>query len=385
MRNRVYFSVESTELTAFFEWCRTTRCAVKTYKRDEKTGRYIFSLPRAAFDRLRAETEISVIVLRTVGPLICLQKWRKRPGLSVGLLLALALVVTSRFFLWEVRVADCDGMTPDEVRSTLKEIGIAPGAFLPRLDTAAAALRLRQTDERIGYAAVNLCGTVIEVQVRTVKTEPPRPVAAPANLVAAEDGVIREILVFAGECLVGEGDVVRKGQVLVRGSYTAGEEKTTIRATRAAGTVRAETTHTARIEVPFEYVVRQRTGRRKKERTLVFFGVRQNLFKITGNKYDNCDIIEMESRLPVGNGRFLPVGLSVRTLFETADLTVTRTAEEAVEEARRQWTERFGEQADRTVLSVRETVEPTSEGIAVTFAVVCEENIAVTQETSFLP
>jgi len=380
IRERVVFAVSAADLTDFFEWCRTACADVKTGKRDEKTGVLICSLPRASFARLTRETAISVTILRTVGLPVRLRALLRRPGLLLGALLALALIVASRLFLWEVRVTDSDGMTAEEVEAALAEIGVAPGAFLPRLDTGRAALCLRQADGRIGYAAVNLSGTVALVQIRTVKVQTPPAAAAPADLVAAEDGVILETLVFAGECLVTEGDVVRCGQILVRGRYTAGEEKETVRLTRAAGVVTAKTTHTMRIEVPFTYTVRQRTGRERTEATLIFFGARQKLFKTTGKYYDDCVIIEAESRLPVGGGRVLPVGLFRRTLYETVEATATRTEEEALDEARRLWAAEFGERDGRTVLAVRETVETAENGLAVTFVAVCEENIAVAAE-----
>ena len=385
VRERVIFRLSARDAAAFFEWCRLRSAAQKTLERDEKTGDLTLSLPARVFARLQAETTLSVTVLQTVGLAVHLRALLRRPGLFIGLFLALALLVASRLFLWEVRVTDSDGMTADEVRASLAEVGVAPGAFLPRLDTAAAALQLRMRDGRVAYAAVNLTGTVAYVQVRTAKEEQPLPAAAPADLVAAEDGVIREVLVFAGECLVGEGDVVRRGQVLVRGSYTAGEEKETVRLTRAAGTVTAETTHTARIEVPLTYTVRQRTGRRQKETTLIFFGARQKLFKSAGKNYIDCDIIETETRLPAGNGRFMPFGLGVKTAYEVVEATLTRTEEEALIEARQQWEQTLGESAEREVLAVRETVEKTEDGIVVTFVATCRENIAVAVEVSPLP
>ena len=380
IRERVVFAVDAADLTDFFEWCRAACADQKTRGRDEKTGRLICSLPRAAYDRMRDETGLAVTLLRTVGLPVRLRALLRRPGILAGALLAVALVVSSRLFLWEVRVTDGDGLTAAEVQTALEEIGVTPGLFLPRFDTAAAALRLRQADGRIGYAAINLSGTVAFVQIRTVKEQTPPPAALPADLVATEDGVILETLVFAGECLVTEGDVVRRGQVLVRGSYTAGEEKTTVRLTRAAGTVTAKTTHTERIEVPLCYTVRQRTGRERTETTLIFFGARQKLFKTTGKYYDDCDIIESQARVPVGSGRFLPVGLSKKTFCETAEVTATRTEQEALDEARRLFAATLDERAGRTVLSVEETVEKTENGIAVTFVAACQENIAVAAE-----
>ena len=177
IREWVVFAVDAADLTDFFEWCRAACADQKTRGRDEKTGHLICSLPRAAYDRMREETGLAVTLLRTVGLPVCLRALLRRPGLLAGALLAVALVVSSRLFLWEVRVTDGDGLTAAEVQTALEEIGVTPGLFLPRFDTAAAALRLRQADGRIGYAAINLSGTVAFVQIRTVKEQTPPPAA----------------------------------------------------------------------------------------------------------------------------------------------------------------------------------------------------------------
>lgn len=383
MTERVIFTLEATHVTAFFEWCRAHGIAQKTLQRGEKTGILTLSLPARAFARLQKETALPLTVQKRVGLAVHFRALVHRPGLLAGFLLALCLLTLSRLFLWEVRVTDADGMPAEELETALFDVGVKAGAFLPRLDPSVAALRLRLSDERIAYAAVNVSGTVAFVQIRQAKQQTPLPAAAPADLVAATDGVICETLVFAGECLVAEGDAVRRGQVLVRGFYTAGEEKLPVRPTRAAGTVMAETTHRARIEVPFCYSVRARTGRRQKETALIFFGFRQNLFDFVVKKYKDCDIMETERRIPAGGGRFLPVGFLQKTIYETAETTLTRTENEALEEARRQWRAALGQNAERQVLDVRETVEKTENGLAVTFVATCRENIAVAAE--FLP
>ena len=385
MRMYVVFDLKIADETAFFEWCRAGGETIKVGKRDEKNGTLTCSMPKKGYDRLRRDAPVAVAEKGRVGLLPCLLPLWRRPGILSGLLLALALVIASRFFLWEVRVTESDGLPAEAVTTALEQAGLEPGTFLPRLDVAAAELRLRQAEEHIGYAAVNRHGTVVTVQLRAVKEAQPRAATAPADLVAACDGVVRQVLVFAGECLVGEGDAVRRGQVLVRGIYTAGEEKAPVRQTRAAGVVVAETVKKERIEVPFSYTMRQHTGKKQTRARLLFFNKQLKLFKNTGNYGQDCDIIETENRLTLGGARVLPFGIAKTTVYETKEVPMTRSAEEAVEEARRQWQTAFGEVPGRRLLSLSETVETTKNGIAVTFVAVCEENIAFAAERPSLP
>ena len=75
----------------------------------------------------------------------------------------------------------------------------------------------------------------------------------------------------------------------------------------------------------------------------------------------------------------------MKTAYETVEVTLTRTEEEALAEARRQWREQMAGGTEKEVLAVRETVEKTENGLVVTFVADCRENIAVTVEVSPLP
>jgi similar to stage IV sporulation protein len=162
-------------------------------------------------------------------------------------------LVFSQLFLFDVRVEGNEQIGEDELHALLDEVGLSRGAFLPGIEEGEVAIALRQRDGRIAYAAVNLRGNVARVQIRE-RVTPPQRVTAPANLVAKCDGVVTMPIVFAGEVLVREGEIVRAGQLLVSGILDS--EKHGYRVTRAAGEVLARTTHTYTVRVPFSYLER---------------------------------------------------------------------------------------------------------------------------------
>lgn len=56
-------------------------------------------------------------------------------------------------------------------------------------------------------------GTVLEVRVKEMERTP-LEYTDTADIIAADDGVVTEILVLEGEALVQKGDRVKKGDVL---------------------------------------------------------------------------------------------------------------------------------------------------------------------------
>lgn len=81
----------------------------------------------------------------------------------------------------------------------------------------------------------------------------------PGDLVASRDGVVETIEVFAGTAAVRPGDIVRKGQVLIRGQERGRDE--TVNAVQARGSVTARCWRTVRVRVPMNQVKSWETGR----------------------------------------------------------------------------------------------------------------------------
>ena len=365
-----------------FEALQGASVAAKGVKRYEKNGEIHFFCSLRAARRLPVETPFWKEVRRGGLPILA-RDMRRRPGLVLGCLLALLLMVGARLVLWDIEIEGNEQIPCEELRLELAAVGLAEGRYLPNLDGEAIALALRQGDGRIAYASVNLRGTVARVQIREAVV-PPETVTAPADLVAAVDGVVVLPLVFEGENLVREGDVVRVGQVLAAGVIPGNEG--VMRITRAAGQVWARTVRTYEVEMPFFYEEKVYSGRRTYDVELIFFGFRGKVFKNTGNLYINCDIIQDIKMLTLPSGRTLPIGLAVTTHESFDRCEATRTAAEARRLALLELEGQIATESDgRKVIS--RTVETVVDdvGVRLVCTLVCEEDIAVVREFAEIP
>ena len=299
----------------------------------------------------------------------------RRPFLTAGIVLALALLTISRLFLWEVTVEGLSDVSEAEIREALAAEGIRRGAFIPALDTEAVALSLRESDARIAYISLNRQGTVLSAAVREAVVTPPPTPTAPANLVAAKDGVVTLPLIFEGQAVVREGDAVRAGDLLATGVMDT--DNNGIRLTRAAGFVMARTEEVLTVTVPFSYTLRVPTGRVRYEFFLNFFDTERKVFKNSGNLSGGCDIIEKIKRVRAWNGRELPIGWRLLTYTEYTEVAATRTAREALAAAQEALTVRLAEASATRVLLSR-TVETvvSDTGITLVCTAVFEEDIA---------
>ena len=378
--------VHASDAQALFLLFQQRGISPKALKRVKKTGDIVFFLlPKSAarFATAAGEDNLAFSAQKRGLPAL-LGRFLHAPGLAVGVLLSLFLLVGARAVLWDVRITGNEQLDTKELKALLAECGLAEGAFLPALDGDEIALSLRRAEGRVAYAAVNLHGTVAHVQIREVEQAPAKTVPNPANLVAKCDGVVTMPLIYEGECLVAPGEVVRAGQILASGLSDTQNHGYLV--TRAAGQVLARTVHTYEVRVPLSFEEKEYTGRKKYEISLFFFGRAQKVFKSTGKSIIEYDIIEENKYLALSTGEQLPFGYGVITAAEYRTVTLSRTGEEARALAHAKLEALLAaDAAERTLLEKKVEYRMDGEGITLLCTVVCEEDIASVSEFVIYP
>ena len=251
-----------------------------------------------------------------------------RPGLIAGIVAAILLFSLSGSVIWDVRVS-CDGeISADEVKEILSAHGVYPGARKSSLEVGRIQAEIESESRKIAWISVNVIGTVAYVEVIGEVIPPPEGENYDGiNLVAASDGVLTGFEVIAGEPVAEIGMTVKKGDLLVSGLYDS--KRFGYRAVEAEGSVFARTEEVFEVEIPLRYTVRMPEKSEICEISLIFFGLRQKLFKKGGFLSISYDIIYSDIYIYADGEKTLPVGLSVgrRNIF--TEQVVTRTSEEA--------------------------------------------------------
>ena len=303
----------------------------------------------------------------------------RRPGLLLGALCAIMLIVASECFVFDIRVTGNSTLTEREVKQLLAAQGFAPGTFIPGLDTDKLENRVMLSTDQIAWLSVNLRGNVANVEL--VEQRKPEPVQAlrPAHVVAARSGEVVEVELYRGNVLVLAGQQVAKGEILIAGVYDSAA--TGFRFTRAAGKVMAKTAYEFRVEIPYEYQKKVYTKEKYEKKTLKFFSFPIKVFENTGNcgaLYDIIDIVENCS--PV-QGADLPLVLHTERYLPYTLEVATRSPEAALTLAYRE----LSEQMDATIgqgalLQKCIYTEIGESGVVLRAEVICIADIAAVQE-----
>ena len=183
----------------------------------------------------------------------------RRPGILMGIALALLLTFFASGRLWEIRIEGNHRLSDEQVIRALQDVGLTIGCSMKGLDVDAMENRLLMHSEEISWITINLMGTTAEVQIREkLPSLAEQESGAPANLVASRDGIIVGCEVLNGKIVARVGRAVRRGELLVSGLYDSAVMG--YRYTRARGAVFAETERTFTVEIAYDDK-RQVTGR----------------------------------------------------------------------------------------------------------------------------
>lgn len=144
---------------------------------------------------------------------------KKRAGLVIGLAAAGILVVFLSTMVWTVSVEGNSTVSQEQIMTVFSELGVKMGARRKALDVKAIADEaVRRFDGALSWAAVNIDGSHAVIEVReSIPVPEIVDTSTPCNIVAAEDGVITKIQLYAGQEEIKIGSAVLKGDLLISG------------------------------------------------------------------------------------------------------------------------------------------------------------------------
>ncbi|MGQ9779345.1 MAG: sporulation protein YqfD [Bacillota bacterium] len=153
-------------------------------------------------------------ILRKRGLVFLRPRLRRRPGLVCGALFFFLLLLFLANFIWWVEIVGPRRLEAKTLYRTLSSLGLHPGVYRRKIDQEKLVKDLELLLPAAAWVGVEVRGMV--AVVRIVERAVPSSSAA-ADLVAARDGLITKLVVYRGTPVAAEGEVVRRGQVLVYG------------------------------------------------------------------------------------------------------------------------------------------------------------------------
>ncbi len=174
---------------------------------------YLRDLPEVG--KTLKRTDCTGRIERKIGLPFLMMKLSRRKGFAIGAILFFVILYLMSSFVWFVDVTGCDRMNPGTILEFAANQGVKAGVPRREVDSTSLARAILAEFPNLSWVGVHLKGTTVNIEV----AEKALPLAKSGitHLVAAEDALVTNIIVLAGEPLVSEGDTVAKGQMLVTG------------------------------------------------------------------------------------------------------------------------------------------------------------------------
>lgn len=279
MRGTVTFQIEGDFAERFLNLI--SKNGIPVFQTRYRDGVFYATTAAKSYHRIRPfvrATHVRVRVAERHGFPFVARKYFRRFGLFAGILMFLVCLGISGQFVWEIQVRGNHAVSTDAIIQTLQEEGLTRGRWKKSLNPQMLAMKLRLKHHEISWAAINLVGSVAEVEVneRIEIGELPEE-QTPCNVVAARGGQIVSIQVYDGQKVRQKGEAVRQGELIVSGVVKSlAKGKTILR--HASASVMAEYPEHNQITVPLTQTLKVPQGGVQNYRYLNLGSLRLPLF-----------------------------------------------------------------------------------------------------------
>lgn len=280
------------------------------------------------------KSQIKLKVIKKHGAVFFVNRHSTRFGIILGVILFAAFLTIMSNFIWEIEVIGDMQIREDMVLEKAYNSGIKIGAIGVGLDLRSIEQKMLAEMDDLAWVGISKNRSKIIIDCRK-RVDAPEKVElyTPSNIVAEADGQIIDARVYKGTQIVWEEDSVKKGDILVSGIVTIGENLKD-NYVHSRGEIIAKCPETKYIKVPLKQTRTVKTGEFINRKYLNFLGLDIPLFFAAPINFEYTATNEYKPWI-VFNKK-MPFGITENKYYKTTTENVEYSEEQAKIEAFRQ-------------------------------------------------
>jgi similar to stage IV sporulation protein len=355
--------IRGTAPERFINLCCNKKIFIWDLKRIEED--YQFHISIKNYKKLRPIAKktgmIPRIAKKTGFPFI-LHRYRRRKGFFIGILICFILIYIMSLFIWDISIQGGSKYTPEAMIKFLKENEVYTGIRKKKVNCQEIEETIRLAYKDIGWVSAEIKGTRLIIKItETNMPAPAEKAMEPSHIVATKNAIIKSIITRTGTPMVREGDVVKKGDILVSGILTVKDDFGEILSNQpvvADADIVCKSYYDYNEKFNMKYLDRIFTGEAKKGYYIGLFGKKLFLYN-RRNSYDKYDIIVNEKTLHVTDTFYLPFRYGTISTREYKEEWKTYTEDEATNIAEARLQRYFDRLIENDVLITENNVKIT--------------------------
>jgi len=211
--------VEGLNIEKFISLCISNGIELMNMKRTNYSTLFAlihatdFSLVAKINKRLKCRIRIT----KRKGAIFTAARCVKRFSIPLGLVLFVAMILFFSSFILKINIRGIERIEVGSILDTLKSEGVYIASLRKNVDPTKLELRLLKEHEDIKWIHISLDGCVLDISLTESTLGEDIKSQTPHHIVADFDCEIISINVLSGKGMVGVGDTVKKGDILVSG------------------------------------------------------------------------------------------------------------------------------------------------------------------------
>lgn len=346
----VYVSVEGFFIEKVINVCKKNNIELINLDRKSNTIIYVGIRVKDFRDlsKIAKENKCRMKIVKKSGMPFVVKRYRKRKYFFIALLVLWLLIIVLSKFIWNIEIIGEGDVYSERILNIVKEEGIEIGKLKKHVNLDKVINRIRLENDDISWVGIKMCGTNVKIEI--IKTDVKPEVVKEnefCNIVAKKDAVIENINAQNGIPKVMQGDVVKKGDVLIDGVIEG--KYTEPRKVHSIGEVKGKVWYKENVRVYYKQVKKIQTGNKEEKYAVKLNKIKINFFKKL-SKFEIYDKIRTDKKLKIFSNLYLPIQIEKDTFYELKEEEIEYTADEAkkqaIEEAKIKLKEKIGNSGD---------------------------------------
>lgn len=343
----VNIQVEGYFIEKFINICISKKILLWNIKKDKNNLLYanISIQDFKRISKIAKQTKCRIKIKNKKGLPFWLHKYKKRKIFAIFLCIIFVAIWSLSNFIWNIQIEGNVSIPIEEIQELVQKEGIKIGKLKSEIETKSIINKMRLERDDLAWVGIEIKGTNAIIKVVEADKKPEIINEDEyCNIVANKEGVIVKVNALNGTSLVKEGDVVKRGAVLI-GGFLEGKYTGT-RYVHANGEVKAKVWYTAKKKIQLKNSKKTYTNTEEN-----FYAIKVNNFKInlgkTLSKFEKYDTIVQNEKMKLFSDFYIPIDIVKTTnkeyIEENIKYTVEQAKQKAVEEAKKELAEQTKE------------------------------------------